>query len=105
MIINTCWEEISFKIIISLPLSVIHGIRLFLSIHISRPFNPRKGRFENLETDYTCVREKLNIGSQLKHYRKSKRSKQGYRDFYDKETQGIIKRVYAKDIDLFGYEF
>tara|TARA_B100001964_G_scaffold87320_1_gene98270 strand:+ start:4855 stop:5544 length:690 start_codon:yes stop_codon:yes gene_type:complete len=63
------------------------------------------GYFENLYEDYDYVRHKLNMGGELAHLNKSIKTSNDYHDYYDSETKEIIRNVYEKDIELFGYEF
>ena len=61
------------------------------------------GRFENLEADFKTICDKVGITASLPHINKSDR--RGYRDYYDPETRDITARLYAEDIERFGYTF
>lgn len=61
------------------------------------------GRFENLEEDFREVCRRIGISVELPHINKSGRA--GYRDYYDDETRELTARLYAEDIERFGYRF
>jgi hypothetical protein len=61
------------------------------------------GRFENLESDFATICRNVGISAKLPHINKSDRM--GYRDYYDAETQDLTARLYARDIERFGYTF
>lgn len=61
------------------------------------------GRFENLEADWRHVcMEVLGYPCELPHVRAGRHP--DYRTCYDDETWEIAGRVYARDIELLGYE-
>ena len=61
------------------------------------------GRFENLEEDFRDVCRRIGMSVDLPHINKSDRS--NYRDYYDSETRELTAKLYAEDIDRFGYQF
>lgn len=61
------------------------------------------GRFENLEQDFRSINERLSLGVDLPHINRSQRN--AYRDYYDDETRELTARIYAEDIERFGYTF
>lgn len=61
------------------------------------------GRFENLNSDFELVCQKVGVRAQLPHTNKTERT--AYRDYYDEETKGLTAQLYAKDIERFGYTF
>lgn len=62
------------------------------------------GRFENLNRDFETVAQQLGIESELKKVNSSRKDSE-YRSFYDDETREIVAKVYARDIEMFNYEF
>lgn len=60
------------------------------------------GRFESLEKDYDKIREKIG-GEALKKINQSHSSP--YRDIYSKESIDKIRKLYARDIEMLGYNF
>jgi len=61
------------------------------------------GRFENVEEDWKYVASKIDAESVLPHIGAS--AHDDYRIYYDDESIEIVRNIYKKDIDLFGYEF
>jgi hypothetical protein len=61
------------------------------------------GKFENLDEDFRSICQKVGISARLPHINKSKRT--DYRDYYDAETREVTARLYAEDIERFGYTF
>ncbi len=63
------------------------------------------GRVEDSEDSYRYIAEKLHIDANkpIPHINASPRV--SYREYYDDESREIVCRVFAKDIELFGYEF
>jgi hypothetical protein len=61
------------------------------------------GKFENLNEDFRIICQKVGISARLPHINKSKRT--DYRDYYDSETREVTARLYAEDIERFGYTF
>lgn len=61
------------------------------------------GRYENLQQDFTTLREKLAITEQLPHLNKS--NHRDYHSYYNDHTQRLVAEHFQADIDLFGYSF
>ena len=62
------------------------------------------GYFENIENEFQSICEKLNIEKELIKINSNKRT-ENYKDYYNENTKKIVKEVYKKDIELFGYKF
>lgn len=62
------------------------------------------GRYENLVADYAAIGEKLNISLPiLGHHRKTVHPDRN--KIYTPRTKNIIGDFFAKDIEIFGYDF
>ena len=62
------------------------------------------GRFENLQDDFDIVCDKIEIPMRkLPHIHKTDHTP--YWDYYTDETRELIAKLYAKDIETFGYKF
>jgi hypothetical protein len=61
------------------------------------------GRFECLDYDFEILNKRLNLDSSLPHINQSLRT--SYKYYYDSATRHIVERVYAEDIERFGYSF
>lgn len=64
------------------------------------------GRFECFSEDYDTIRNRVPGASELKHLNKTKDKKiTSYREVYTPEMKEKVKRLYKKDLELFGYDF
>jgi hypothetical protein len=61
------------------------------------------GKLENLESDFSQVCSKLNIDIQLPHRNKSRH--RSYKEYYTEKTYNLVKKAFADDIEMFGYQF
>lgn len=62
------------------------------------------GKFENLQTDFNRICDRLNIKrNQLPHLNKT--AHDGYVEYYDNKTKGIVEKYCKEIIDNFGYKF
>lgn len=63
-------------------------------------------KYENREHDLQYIRSRLNFGALGKtHVQDASPGNVHYSAFYDNETKEIIRTLYAKDLELFAYEF
>lgn len=60
------------------------------------------GRVEQLDQDFQTVAEKLKIKAKLKHVNATKRKH--YSEYYDAQTEQIVREHYATDLHLFNYQ-
>jgi len=61
------------------------------------------GRMETMEKDFSYVAGRLGCDKKLAKVNAG--NNRHYSDHYDEETREIVRRVYARDIELFGYSF
>jgi hypothetical protein len=61
------------------------------------------GRFENLEADFATICSRIGIAASLPKLNVSNTTP--YRQFYSDATQELVRRAFAPDIALFGYDF
>lgn len=62
------------------------------------------GRVESMQRDFDAICSRIGIpGAQLEQVNASRHKP--YADYYDDELRALVARMYARDIELFGYEF
>lgn len=61
------------------------------------------GRMENMESDFSHVADRLGCTRKLVEVNTG--NNRHYSTYYDEETREIVRQVYARDIELFGYSF
>jgi hypothetical protein len=61
------------------------------------------GFFENIESDFNYIAGRIGVDNTLKKGNAS--SHNGYWDYYSETTREIVRDVYRRDIERFGYEF
>ena len=62
------------------------------------------GRFERYDEDLRKVLGHLKLERSLIRQRK-RSDRSDYRDYYDNESRAAIGELYARDIEIFGYDF
>lgn len=59
------------------------------------------GRFEQLDSGFGFISEKLKVKIDLPHIRQGK--SRSYKDYYTEKTARLVERRYERDIEMFGY--
>lgn len=78
---------------------------VLLSDDTGRPVYDFAGRYENLDADLKAVQEKIGFPPVALGQQGFISDNRDYRSYYDDEAKELIARRYARDIELFGYEF
>ncbi len=60
------------------------------------------GRFETLQSDFDNICDKLKVPRGVLTHR-NRGAHDDYREYYDAETQGIVRDYYAEDFELLAY--
>lgn len=63
------------------------------------------GRYENLAADLAIVAGELGCPDAVLRSRINTSSRGPYRDYYDADLRDVVARVYAEEIDRFGFRF
>lgn len=61
------------------------------------------GRLENIKSDWKVIAKAISAPGDLPH--KNKKSHKDYRKYYRTKTVNVIREIYARDIELLGYDF
>ena len=64
------------------------------------------GRFEQINEDLQILADRIGVpdlAKQMGHQNRSRDPSDDYRRYYDEETRGIVRLVYAEDFRTFGY--
>lgn len=62
------------------------------------------GKVEEMQASYDAIAARIGIATTpLDHANRSRRG--AYRDYYDQETIDGVAKIYARDLDLFGYDY
>ncbi len=64
----------------------------------------RLGKVETMQSDYDGICAQIGVAtSPLDHANRSRRG--DYRDYYDQELIDGVAKIYARDLELFGYDY
>lgn len=63
------------------------------------------GRLETLEEDIKVIEEKLSIKLKIPHSNSTSKDLNYRNEYKNDEMINIVRRIYHKDIETFGYEF
>lgn len=61
------------------------------------------GRFEQLDSDFQFISEKIGVRIELPHIRPGK--PRSYTYYYTERTARMIERRYERDVEMFGYRY
>jgi hypothetical protein len=61
------------------------------------------GRFENLEGDFAHICSRIGRNVELPHVNPTRRGP--YREYYDPETEELVRNAFAVDLERFDYSF
>jgi len=77
----------------------------FICIEQNKPAVDFIGYFENLETDFHLICQKLGTNAPLQEQNRNASRNKDYREYYTEETKAIVAEIYADDLRALGYSF
>ena len=78
----------------------------FLQDDSGHPLYDFIGKVENLQEDFNQICDKIGVPRRkLRNEKRTNHRHKPYWEYYDDETLKIVTDKYARDIELFGYEF
>jgi len=64
------------------------------------------GRFENFNQDFLYVRKQIGLSDDTLHLQKMNASKHSlYQNYYNDKLRKMVARKYARDLEIFNYDF
>jgi len=63
------------------------------------------GKLETMHRDYMIIAAACGIDSKLVDCKVNKTQHAGYRTYYNKESQNIVRDKYIEDLEFFNYDF
>ena len=60
-------------------------------------------KIENIENDWKIIASQIDCSPILPH--KNKTPHKPYQEYYDNKAIKIVEKIYAKDLECFGYRF
>lgn len=61
------------------------------------------GHFKRLAADFGVVQQRLGIVAPLAHLNRT--NHRDYRTYYDRQVREKVSRIYAREIEMFGFDF
>jgi hypothetical protein len=62
-------------------------------------------RFESMDETLNDLSKRFSMKLENKHLNKTGSREKGYRQYYTKESEILVAKIYKKDVELFGYSF
>lgn len=63
------------------------------------------GRLENLHDDWQQICDRLGVKSTMPHLRNVQADRRhSYPDFHTPESKAVVRKLYARDFEVFGYD-
>jgi len=63
------------------------------------------GHYENLQGDFDHCCQQIGLPTTVLPHKRKAEDRTSYRQYYSEETQALVAQHFAKDIELFGYQF
>ena len=92
------------------PRNVEHALHFrpqsrFICVTKNQPGLDFIGYLENIEADFSFIREKLKLNAPLVESNRNAAREKDYRHYYTDASRKIAAAVYAQDLQLLGYTF
>ena len=63
------------------------------------------GKFENLSADCKKIQETLGLEKKFNEHLVNSNKRKTYQHYYNKNSIEVVRTLYEKDIEHFGYEY
>ncbi len=63
------------------------------------------GRLENFEQDFSYIKEQISLSDDIKPEKRMTTKHGPYQSYYDDELRKMVAKKYARDLEIFNYDF